>query len=394
MAKNKIYAALAVASCALTISACSSEPSTTGNQSDGQLAPDVSVNRIVTMGSGQSTQLQQQVSVSDLALRITAADGSYSAQWPSVAKFDPKTDFQAGKYLVEAYYGDADVQGFDCPAFYGSQNVEVKAGETTPVSLTATLANAMVSVTFSDQFVNYMTAYSAEVATAAGSVDIAADEQRPAFVSAAGVAVNVTFTQPSGKTATVKVAQFDAQAAHHYTVNVGLQGAGAGNAAITVTFDDSLASAPVIIDLTNDLSDAPAPSITGVGIVDGNTVNHVIGNAWAAPLKLNIAALAPVKSVKITTSSRSLASQGWPLDLELVGANADTQANLRRLGFDCKGLWQATPGKMAVLDFAGIVSHLTAVDGDNGNNTFTVTATDSFGNASAPFTFTIKATAN
>ena len=69
----------------------------------------------------------------------------------------------------------------------------------TQASITAALANSMVSVDYTEGFKSYFKDYSARVHSAGHSyIDFAADETRPAFIAPGEVDLTVSFTNPQG----------------------------------------------------------------------------------------------------------------------------------------------------------------------------------------------------
>ena len=192
------------------------------------------------------------VTVADLALNITSADGSYNNTWESINDYDPATAFAPGVYSVSVAYGDNNTEGFDVPAYFAEKNITVEKGKETHVSLKARLTKAMVSVTYTDSFKAYMDSYSATLTTADNSIVFAQDEARAAYVKPGDNTVNVTFKTPAGDPKTQQVASFAAVPHHHYHVKVDMNdGAGSGVAKIIVTLDDSLEDEDVIMELND-----------------------------------------------------------------------------------------------------------------------------------------------
>ena len=92
-------------------------------------------------------------------IKLENADGSYSKEWENLNKFNDEEGFPRGQYTVTATYGSEDAMGFSNPYYVGTQDITVKAGEVVEHSVTAALANSMVSVRYSDSFKNYFSVY-------------------------------------------------------------------------------------------------------------------------------------------------------------------------------------------------------------------------------------------
>ena len=331
-----------------------------------------------------SRAVVESISKDDLSLRIAKSDGSYQNTWEKLSDFDAEQTFTVGQYTVEAFYGDPEEEGYELPAFAGSCSIAVADGRTTQVALTATPANAMFSIDYSEAFVNYMQGYSAEYVTAKNTIAVAADETRPVYVAPGNVTLNVAATTPTGKSANFKVATVTAQAGYNYCVHVDINGGEAGDATLTVTFDENLATETVEIDLSDELLSTPAPTVNAVGYDPATQIEIVAGFGSDAKPTMNIIAMAGLKSVALHTESASLIAQGWPADVELLN-NRD--ANVVALGLSALGLWQQ-PDKMAVLDFSDVLSHITA-NPDSPLTVFTVTVTDALNRVSDPLSLTI-----
>ena len=223
-----------------------------------------------------------------------------------------------------------------------------------------------MTVSYSDTFKNYMTAYSASIRTAgsADGLDYPSSATDDLFVNAGEASLYVTFTTPQNQTATLKVVDFTAEAQHRYNISVDLNNGNMGDAVLTITFDDTAQVAePIEIVLSEELLNAPAPAIsataTTVSIVEGDKGNG----------RFDIIAHGGLKSVKLISSGSALPA-GWPAEAELVGGCAAIPS----LGL--RGLGEAG-STAAVVDLADAISTLGA-----GTATFTLEAVDAYGKVS------------
>lgn len=374
--------------CALSaamLGACSEELGGFGSGL-GRIKPAVDIDT-ETVSSPTAPKSRAEVSgitKEDLSLKISKKDGSFAKTWDKLSDYDVAQTYSVGEYTVEAFYGDPATEGFEQPAFAGACAITVADGQTTEVALTATPANAMFKVDYSEAFDKYMTAYGATFVTARGSYDYAAGEERPLFVAPGQVTLNVAATTPTGTSANFKVATVTAEAGYCYTVHVDVNGGEVGEASLIVSFDENLATEEVVIDLSDKVLTTPAPTVEAEGFTAAEPVVFISGFDIDAAPAMNIVALAGLKSVTMHTESASLIAKGWPADVELVN-NKD--ARLTSLGLAALGLWQ-NPDKMAVLDFAGVLKNIS-VNADSPANTFTVTVTDALNRVSDPLTLTV-----
>ena len=355
----------------------------------GKIALAADLDASVT-SSRSSRAEYSDVLASDLALKLTDASGKVHA-WKSVADFPVDSAFAVGSYTLEAYYGDESTEGFEAPYFYGKQELVVKDQQTTPVALTATLANSMVEIVYTDDFKNYMTSYSAKVHSAGGAyTDYAASETRPVYTQAGNVTVSVDFVKPNGNGATIEVASFTAKPKTLHRLTVDLGGDGVGTATIEVTFDETLEEETVEIDISDEVLNAPAPTVEAEGFTSGESIDFVAGIASASSLKTNIIARGGLTGVTLTTVSQSLLAQGWPAEIDLIGATTDQQNTLRNLGLSARGVFK-NPEKLAVLDFTDVLKHIAYQESGSNETQITVVAKDTYGKLSEPVTLTLAA---
>lgn len=228
---------------------CGNTSNTLGDMG-GKLLPVTTIDTSVMSSNGTTTQATAaDITSADLSLTLTAVDGSLTRTWESISDFNAKEYFPLGTYTLAAWYGSAEVQGFDCPAYYGETTVTLDQEEPTPVAVTATLANAMLTVRYTERFMDYMDDWSAVAVSNGQEIDIARDQTAPLYLTPGRIDIGVTYTKPgSGKTETVAVAEPMVEARHLYVLTVDLDNK-AGKAALTVTLDSSFDRQTIDIEL-------------------------------------------------------------------------------------------------------------------------------------------------
>ncbi len=211
----------------------------------------------------------------DFGVSLSRTDGSFNKKWNLLEEFNKEELFPIGEYKIEAFYGDRDVEGFENPWFYASDNVAVTAGDQKNVSLTATLANSMVSIRYTDEFKSNFTSYSAAIrSTGHDYVVFAQNEDRPAYMAPTQIELNLTLTNAAGKKVTLQPAGFRAEARRHYIVKIGVNGASStGNLTLDVQFEEDVVSETVEVPLGDELFEAPAPSVVAKDFTDGETLS-------------------------------------------------------------------------------------------------------------------------
>lgn len=373
------------------LTACTDGIGTGFGDGNGKIALTTDVDATIVTARNSRAGLES-VSTSDLAVRLTSADGSYSRTWNSVADFPLDESFNTGAYTIEAFYGDELAEGFDAPRLYGSQEITVQENQTTTVNLTARVANSLVTVSYTDAFKDYMTNYSAEVHRTGGEyIKYPADETRPVFVNPGEVEVLVEFTKPNNIGGKLAAASFSAKAGTRYNVTVDLNESGSGSAQLVISFDENLEEVTETIDISDEVLLAAAPEITAEGFTPGEDLEFVIGHKIDPAVKFNILARGGLKGATLTTRSASLTAQGWPAEIDLMDGDAATIQKMRDLGLTARGIF-GVPDKMAVIDLTAVISHITYLTGSDNRTEFILMARDAAGKVSQPVTLSLVAT--
>lgn len=389
--KNTLWGLLLTVGMGLSMSSCHDD-STSHRFSDkkGGISPQVELSTSVISSKTSAGSRAINISVSDLALKLTGADG-YSHTWPSADDFDETAEFSVGDYTMEAFYGTPDQEGFDRPAYAGTTTFTVRENQTTPVNLTASLVNSMISVDYTDEFKDYMSTWNAEFRSSTGkTVYYGAQETRPLYVKPGEVTVDVTFSKSGAEPTTLQIAKVTARPRYHYHITVGLANH-TGGTSLAVSFDENLNQEEVTIDLSDELLNAPAPEIEGYNLAEGETFHYIEGNT-PERAALNIIARGGVSEVNIITNSTTLNQQGWPVTLTLNSSTKESlRQNLSDLGLDVRGVYGETTGKLAALDFTDVPPSLEYLENHN-DAEFTVTVVDKYSKVSEPFTFKMQLT--
>lgn len=379
-----------VSSGILLLTAGCNEEWNTGSGTQGSFRPVLSLDANPLSSRGDSrADGDGNITAEDLALRLTSSATGTVSEWNSVSDYDMTQTFNVGTYTLEAYYGDKSREGFELPYYYGVTQFTIKENQTTPVSLTAGLGNAMVSITYTEAFMNYFTDYSTVVKTLAGNeIAYAAAETRPVYVAPGSVILKANVTKPNGTSMTVEALNFVAEARHHYNVKIDANGGEVNKFTLSVTYDDTFTEETVDIEL-DDIENTPAPTLEADGFTGGDSFDAVVGNLPAGKFAFVAIARAGLASVVLETASTSLTRQGWPEKVDLMAADASTRALLGSMGLVEMGVWNK-PDMMAVVDLTQVISHISYVEGSDNATTFSLTVTDKLARETAPVTFTVN----
>lgn len=318
--------------------------------------------------------------VEDFSIRLEKGDGSYRKEWGSVVDFNAES-FRVGSYTLTAFYGDIDDEGFEKPCFIGSTDVTVLEARETQADVTASLANSMVSVTYTDAFKSYFKGFAGTLHSEGHSyVAYPADKEgMPAYLYPGMVDISVQVTDKSDRTVTVQPAKFNALPRHHYHVTIDVRG-GQGSGLLdqlVVSFDDSVNQEAVTIDLTEELFTSKAPELAPEGFASGDVIEHLEGVGSPQTVKFNIMAMGGIESAVLTVNSASY-TPSFGKEIDLMQADQQTQAILEGAGVVAKGLWK-NPDRMAFVDLTDFCKSLPS-----GRHELTLIVKDKFTRVSQP----------
>lgn len=389
MKKRILAAGFTGLACVALLSGCGDDFTPGGAANTGSIMPLLNLDA-KPVSSQSESRSGETVTADDLMIRLSSADGTYSKEWTSVAEFPTDQQFKVGDYHFEAFYGNIEDEGFEKPYYYGDQDIKVTDGGTTKVALTASLANTMVSVSYTEAFTKYMTAYSAELHSDGGAyIYYGGGETRPAYLRPGTVSLNVTVTKPNGKTATLQAAKFTGKPRHHHHVTVDLNNGEVGDVVMVITFDDNTDEQPVEIDLSDKVFNAPAPEITTEGFNGDQGLTFAPGMSPSDNVAVSVIARGGIASMMMTTKSATLVSQGWPEEVDLAAAPENLRSRMEALGIVAKGLWK-NPDQMAVVNLNKVLANMNYVDGADNTSTITFVVTDRYNKTSEPVTLTIS----
>lgn len=375
----------------LSLTSCGDDNPWTGSDSEGSITLDLKADNQVFRGKTRADDTQCPIVPDQNAfgVKLTNADGSYTKNWSSVEAFNRETSFPIGDYTLTATYGDVDKEGFELPCFKGTTSVHVSPGQVANAEMTGTLANAMVSVRYTDKFVAAVQAYSAGVQTEGHDwVIFAQNESRPAFVNADGtqpVNLSITMTNRNGKTVTVSPANFKIQPRHHYVVTIDANGnQSTGDLTLNVEFDDEVINETVNIPLGDELFTAPAPSITAKNFTDKDQISKIELDNIATNPQFDIFAFGGFKEVTLNVITTDGVAPAFGKSVQLVNAETLTQQQLANEGVKVSGLFRNVD-KMAVVNIKNYVEGLAP-----GTYTIQLQATDAMTRLSEPVELTVK----
>lgn len=372
------------------LTSCGDEGPWSGSDSEGGVALNLNTDgRVMRAGTrADDNQCPIVPDVTEFAVNLSSKDGAYSRDWATLQSFNNTKSFPIGDYVLTAYAGQKDVEGFELPYYEGKSDVHVSPGELSEVNVTATLQSAMVSIRYTEAFTNNFSAYSAAVQTEGHDwVVFAQNEDRPAFIDATAgeeVKMSLTMTNRQDETVTIEPAKFQAKPRHHYIITVNATGQiSNGTLGLDIQFEEEVVAETVNINLGDELFNAPAPTITPKGFTNNGNIDKVECETIATNPQFDIIAFGGFKEVSFKVQSADY-TPTFGNEVELVGATSLQQKQLSDEGVNVKGIFKNT-GNMAVINVKDFVQNLP-----KGNYVITLQATDKMTRLSEPVTLNVK----
>lgn len=370
--------------------ACSDDNPWVGAEGTGgiRLSLKADANVADAVPQTRATETLTAPDINRFSVKLTKSDFSVDKVYSSVDKFNAADGFGIGLYTLAAIYGDVEDEGFDKPAFYGETTVNVIDGESSDASVTATLANTMVSIDYTDAFKTFFPDYSAQLHSDASAnyLDVMKDDAgRPVFLKPGNVALTLNLTQPNtGRTTSIQPAQpFLAKARHHYHITLDYNQGQVGQGQISILFDESVTVEDVILDLSDELFTADPPAASAAGFTPGNDIRHLQGNSVASPVKFNVNAPGKIVEANLSVSSEGKTFSGNKTQINLINASDADKSLLSQWGIDCRGFFKV-PDRFAFVDLSKFIEKLP-----QGTHTVSLQVKDILSHVSEPISATI-----
>lgn len=352
----------------LGLTGCSDESPWSGSDQMGGIALNLeSDGRLMRHGTrADDTQCPIVPDANAFGIKLTKSDNTYSKTWSSLEGFNKESEFPIGDYTIEAAYGDVTEQGFERPCFKGTNTLHVSPGTTTPVNVTATLANAMVTMRYTDAFLANYSTYSAAIETPSHSEPVLfpQGETRSAFIDPTGEGYTelvLTLTNDQGQTVNLRPAKFVAQPRRNYVITVNVTGnVSKGDAVLEIGFEEEVTKETITISLGDELFTSPAPEVRPTGFTVGTPVELMEYDELAVSPQFDLYAFGGFREVNLkVANTNGTYVPAFGSNVNLVNADATTQAQLADAGVKVSGLFR-NPDKMAVVNVKNFLGNLPA----------------------------------
>ena len=171
----------------------------------GRIAIDFSTSgEVATRADG--IQLENLPTPAEFVLKIAgdatdANTATFSKEWSSFAGYNYEEErLYNGKYDVTLTYGDPTVEGYGKPAFAAEAKgvVVQNKNKTTELDMTATLANAIITIRTTENFDGYFPVSKFSVTTSQDTIDFEKENPEHLFIAPqSGVKINCSCIRQS-----------------------------------------------------------------------------------------------------------------------------------------------------------------------------------------------------
>ncbi len=281
--------------------------------------------------------------VNNFKIVITRTDG-YEKIFERYADMPQVLDLGSGDYTITASSPRTAEAAFDQPIYTGSANFTIRTGELTPVSLTCSLTNMMVTFQLSDNFKNELSAYTVSITNASSwtAADAenrtliwdkeAVDANKPGYFTVAPLLVKVDGYRAIDNSEThAQMVISDVAAKDHHIINLDARVTGqlgGENGGVEITIDNSVNEKDQQVDIpgwdevpvdggddssddpviSDDpvVSDDPAPSTAPTMTWEANPTFAPTTIQDQMDVNIQISAPEKIKTFKVAVESVSL----------------------------------------------------------------------------------------
>lgn len=241
---------------ALTLSACSEETTKGEQKGEGRVTIDCVVSTSVVDTRANISCATP--AAEDFALKIEGVSHTYTEDYETIAQFNEENYLYNGTYKASVVAGNISEEGYNKVTFAGSEEFVVESRKNTEVSISATIANAIVKVEVTENFERYFEGgHTLTLTTAAGNEFDVTAQTELLFIAPENFTIGGTATkQPNqsgaeGVEVTIpeyKPTKVEAQTL--YTVKFDVEDA--GSATLTITLNEMLVDS---IEIEQELND-------------------------------------------------------------------------------------------------------------------------------------------
>ena len=141
----------------------------------------------------------QEVNTDDFLVTIKNSNGDVYLSFDRYADLPLAIPVNAGSYYIEVESPNDVLPAFENPKYVGKSDlISVSTDEEKVVTVTASLANCLVSVVYSQYVTDYFNEYYAIVSNSLGSITFSKDESRPGYFSLEAIHIEAHLSYANG----------------------------------------------------------------------------------------------------------------------------------------------------------------------------------------------------
>ena len=273
-----------------------------------------------------------------------------------------------GTYTLTATYGEEKELALDAPYYVGTQpNMTAKVGETTPVTITCAVANALISVDWSnkEKFDKVYADYGIRVKVGSSLVKLTPDSEQSAYLKA-GASYSLAFV------GTLKGSQTEVNIPLNAT-DLPASLAAKEHCTLTLKIDDHAALqiqkaevTKTTIQATIPLKWLPAPTVSAQGF---DNLNQLTFYETAAPLaQLNLELSSPLQDMAFSINFQDETYRSLNGDYQLSSITDEQKQKLSTAGI----ILPTIGGQPAYVVMGDLLGKLQATNEGDVINTFTL----------------------
>ena len=255
-----------------------------------ELEVDTTALSTTTKTKAGSDEFAEFLKTADYAVEILQGSTSINS-WERLDKMPESIELEPGTYQINVSKGSKEGAAFESPYFAGSSNFVIEEGMTTPLNVSASMANAKVTIEYSKDFLEAYTAYELTMKSSKMTLPIVykQNETRAVYfqcdTSGTAVKIGMTLTNLYGKEINYNTS-FTAKPKQWLRLNVKTDGEAINGLAVDIILNDEVIKTEHVTigipDFMDDLKGAPVLAIT-----EGSTF-HWLSETYPEPMVMNV----------------------------------------------------------------------------------------------------------
>ncbi|WP_251622993.1 DUF4493 domain-containing protein [Odoribacter lunatus] len=319
----------------------------------------------------------------DYAVVIKNEDGRTIKRYATQEDMPEEIALAAGIYTAEVTSGNNPDAAFSSPYFTGSEKFSVKSNEASQAEVKCTLANAKVSVNYSERIKQYFSSYKTSVSVPKGCITFTEDNQESGYFKIANDSMRLSWELTAINTAGQsfkKNGEFQAKKRQHYSLNFDIdnqQNSEEGGVKVNIIANDDVVRTDTVVMIVL----RTLPEITGENFDITVPVALQYKKYENAAYKINIKGTPSIDSILFEHNCEHLYTNNVPYNFNLYKIQSSAFETMQSAGL----VWERETDSTVSMDFTPMLDRL-----ETGSYEFTFRVYDSKGkNNAATFQLSI-----